>query len=165
MGYVIFLIINLIFITIIDLIHHCYHQIHHTTRQSDHNRHVTIILLSILTTNPIRKPGIMKDFHGTLLTRKTHRNTIELPPPSPRRLANVATDDYVKSACFDNFRLTGARLATNDSNKKMSKRRVTLNAINTQARPQSPQFEKVRIRKYDESLPAVTTGIKSFVHN
>ncbi|XP_039953046.1 uncharacterized protein LOC120770016 isoform X3 [Bactrocera tryoni] len=116
---------------------------------------MSLSMTSSLTSE--RKPGIMKDFHGTLHTRNVHRNAIELPPPSPRRLANVATDDYVKSACFDNFRLKGAKLATNDSSKKMSKRRVTLNAISTQARPQSPQFEKIRTRKYDENLPAVTT--------
>lgn len=127
-------------------------------------QHITIISSPFSPRIPIRKPAIMKDFHGTLRTRKTHHNAIELPPPSPRRLANVATDDYVKSVCFDNFRLMGARLATNDSSKKMSKRRVTLNALSTQARPQSPQFEKVRTRKYDESLPTITTGINSFVH-
>ncbi|XP_011184283.2 uncharacterized protein LOC105213273 isoform X7 [Zeugodacus cucurbitae] len=104
-----------------------------------------------------RKPSIMKDFHGTLRTRKTQRNAIELPPPSPRRLAHAANDDYVKSACFDNIRLMSAKLTTNVPGKKLNKRRVTLNAISTQARPQSPQFEKVRTRKYDESLPAVTT--------
>ncbi|XP_011206917.2 serine-rich adhesin for platelets isoform X6 [Bactrocera dorsalis] len=116
---------------------------------------MSLSMTSSLTSE--RKPGIMKDFHGTLHTRKVHRNAIELPPPSPRRLANVATDDYVKSACFDNFRLMGARLPANDPSKKLSKRRVTLKAISTQARPQSPQFEKIRTRKYDESLPAVTT--------
>ncbi|XP_053965265.1 uncharacterized protein LOC128867788 [Anastrepha ludens] len=113
-----------------------------------------------------RKPTIMKDFHSTLRSRKSDRNAIELPPPSPMHHATVGVDEYVKTAYFDDLRLMGSKLAKNDIfQKKTLKRRVTLNAINTSMQSQQGpheaplQSEKIRPRNYDERMPIAPSDL------